>query len=320
MRAQAIVCLVVLHYCYAVPLNLAIGPVNISIGGGSPPPAPPAPAPEPGCEGDDWRPTVENWNNLKVDDWLPAWWPCHNGTPNQCTDPNIVKREEEDDLLGVELTSRDGSPPQSLAWNLKTEFAPSVDTFYCNVNTQCTIPSCNDINRNLSDAKQGYWSLLSIANFNEYMRSFYEALDVTQMNQNSLNPVFLQTFSEAGAPSSGGHEVLLEILNAVLIVVGLAFIGFFPELGEFFLAGEFLIKILTGVSKTGGILTGITGAVSLSMTDPDTTDIKELSNLGSFTEKLSQTTRDAVSSATNSLIMGDADPGGYHIWDYLKNG
>ncbi|KAI9847920.1 MAG: hypothetical protein M1837_001437 [Sclerophora amabilis] len=249
----------------------------------------------------------------------------------------VTAKDTSQKAVSNSLAERATTDDLTLA--LREKYAPKVDGFACSVqyvptplflvvlnpeltfpSSQCTIASCDDIAVTEPDAQKGYWTLMSIANFNNHMKFFYDSVTRVQTQQNSRGAGFAKTFTEAGHPATDGGKMLQSILNAVLIVVGLALIAFLPEIALVMGAAAVMAPLLNGLSKTGGILTGITGAVGFSKLDVTTTTINELANLGDFTAALSDHTRRSLEADNKALLAGMPDSGGKHIWDYLADG
>ena len=132
---------------------------------------------------------------------------------------------------------------------------------------ECNINSCTDIDQTQPDAQQAYWTLIGLANLNEYYRQLYQAVEAISTESKLFTPKPVRccvltgnysgqlgasfrasvsrpefaisvipgdadkiggSFSEANTIQS--QRLLLEVLSAVFVVVGLILLTFAPEL------------------------------------------------------------------------------------------
>ncbi|KAI9681540.1 MAG: hypothetical protein M1817_002825 [Caeruleum heppii] len=247
------------------------------------------------CAASTWRPSAEAWRRDHTDSWLAAWW----------SDRSKEGKDQEVTSVGFVDT-------------LVRDYAPRVDDFICNVNRQCSIHSCDEVAEFSPNARQAYFALTSIGNFNDFMRYYYEGINVAQAQDNSFGASYVKVFSEAGVPKNNGF-LLREILNAIAVVVAIAFV-MIPG-GQVAGAGIIAATVASNLPKVGEkVATGFIGAISLSVLAAPEISLEKLSVLGEWIGIVSKTARNALSEASNSLLMGERDDGGRHLWDYLADG
>ncbi|KAI9843902.1 MAG: hypothetical protein M1837_006056 [Sclerophora amabilis] len=270
------------------------------------------------CTAPDWRPDPDNWRRRNTDAWLPEWWGCANGTAQGCSD-------------SVSPAASDG-----LTEALKERFAPQIGSLTCNVDTPCSIGGCSVIEAQIPDADQAYWTLVSIGNFNNFMRYYYNGINEAQANANSYTAGFVKLFSEGGNPPPNNKEIIMQVVNAIMIILAVVLVGFLPEvsLAVFSAIAAAMSKTVSKAGKksieeaaragpagkSSSAFTGLSSGVSTGIGGTSTSALDEQADVGRWIGDMSRAARSSLQSDNEALLMGKPDSGGKYLWDYLVNG
>ncbi|KAH0542445.1 hypothetical protein GP486_008642, partial [Trichoglossum hirsutum] len=116
---------------------------------------------------------------------------------------------------------------------------------------------------------------------------------------NSFAPDIVKTFSEAGLLPTDDDSVLLALIGLFATALGVAVVPF----------------------KVAPAPPGFGGEIANSIrSSSDSPTLDKLAVFGDYIGSAAGKARDATDSNTTALFHGDADIGGFHIWNYLKGG